>query len=236
VLYVLPLLFLPLVRVVLRDLPETKRFARPHVEAPVAGHGRRFWLLASTGLLAAAFAAPATQLMNEFLRDERGFSAAKVALFTTLTVAPAGIGIIAGGRLADLRGRRVVAAIGITGGALLTVMQFVEDGWEMWAWAIASSLLAGLAVPSFSVYRSELFPTSLRGRLGGVVEGVSVAGSAAGLLLVGALVDGGRSYGEAFAWASAGPLLVVLIVLVAFPETAHRELEDINPEDRAAIE
>jgi MFS family permease len=233
-LYVAPLLFLPLLRAVLRDLPETRRFASPHVEAPVAGHGRRFWLLASTGLLLAAFSSPASQLLNEFLRDERGYSAAKVALFTMVTVTPASIGVVAGGRLADMRGRRLVASVGIGLGVLLTVVQFAQAGWLMWVWAVGSNVPAGLAVPSYMVYKSELFPTSLRGRLGGVVEAFTVAGSAAGLLLVGALVDGGRSYGEAFGWLAIGPLVALVIVLVAFPETAHRSLEDINPEDAGA--
>ena len=31
-----------------------------------------------------------------------------------------------------------------------------------------------------------------------------------------------------------GPLLMAVLVLVAYPETAHRELEDLNPEDHAA--
>ena len=31
------------------------------------------------------FAAPATQLLNEFLRSERGFSASRISLFTILT-------------------------------------------------------------------------------------------------------------------------------------------------------
>lgn len=235
VLYVLPLLFLPMIVGVLRRLPETKRFAAPHVEAPIAGHGRRFWLLAITAALLAVFAAPASQLGNEFLRDERGFSAARVVLFTTVTVTPGGLGIILGGRLADLRGRRLVAAVGITGGTILVVAQYVFAGWSMWLTAVGGSVLAGAVAPSYSVYRSELFPTSLRGKLGGVVEALSVLGSAIGLLLVGALVDGGWSYGRAFAWLAAAPLVVAVVVLAAFPETAHRELEDINPEDRATI-
>lgn len=233
-LYVVPLLFLPLVRAVLRRLPETKRFEAPHVEAPVAGHGRRFWMLAGTGALIAVFAAPASQLLNEFLRDERGFSATRVALFTMVTVTPASIGIVVGGRLADQQGRRLLATIGITLGATLSILQFAVAGWPMWVWGVASSIPAGLAVPSYNVYKSELFPTSLRGRLGGVVEALTVAGSAVGLVAVGALVDGGASYGEAFTWIAIAPLVAVGVIVATFPETAHRSLEDINPEDCVA--
>jgi MFS family permease len=232
VLYVVPLAFLPLVASVHRRLPETRRFARQHAEAPVRGHGRRFWLLAVTGALLAVFAAPASQLQNEFLREERGFSAAMVSLFTMATVTPAGIGIVAGGRLADLRGRRAVAAVGTLGGTVLTVLQFAVPGFGMWLWATLGSILAGLVVPAYGVYRSELFPTSLRGRLGGVVEAMAVAGSATGLLVVGSLVDGGWSYNRAFWLLALAPAVVVVVLLAAFPETAHRSLEDLNPEDR----
>lgn len=233
-LYVIPLLFLPLIAVVMRRLPESKRFAVEHVEAPLAGHGRRFWLLASAGALLAVFAAPVSQLQNEFLKDERGFSASRIALFTVATATPGVIGIVVGGRWADVHGRRLVAAIGITGGVVFTLAQFAADGWPMWAWSVAGSILAGLTVPALGVYRPELFPTSLRGRAGGVIEGVTVAGSAAGLLIVGALVDGGRSYASAFAMIAAAPLAIAVLVLVAFPETAQRELEELNPEDLAA--
>jgi MFS family permease len=180
------------------------------------------------------FAAPGSQLANEFLRDERGYSAVKVVLFTVATVTPASLGIVIGGRLADVRGRRLVATVGILGGVGLSVLQFIVPGWGMWVWAVLSSVFGGLAVPGYSVYKSELFPTSLRGRLGAVVEGLTVAGSAIGLLAVGAMVDGGRSYGESFAWVAIGPLIACVIIVVAFPETAHRSLEDINPEDRDA--
>jgi MFS family permease len=230
-LYVLPALFLPLVVLVYRRLPETRRFAHAHSEAPVRGHGRRFWLLASTGALLAIFAAPASQLQNEFLRDLRGFSAADVSLFTIATVTPASLGIVIGGRLADVRGRRDVAAVGTVGGTIFTIAQFSTAGWSMWVSATVASMLAGLVVPSYSVYRSELFPTSLRGGLGGIIEGLSVAGAAAGLLLVGRLVDDGWGYGSSFALLAAAPFVVVGVVLVAFPETAHRSLEDLNPED-----
>jgi predicted MFS family arabinose efflux permease len=234
VLYLLPLAYLPLVAVVARHLPESRRFAAPHVEAPVAGHGRRFWLLAVTGLLLAFFATPASQLGNEFLREARGFSASGVTLFTLLTATPAAIGVIAGGHLADVRGRRLVGAVGIVGGTVLTVAGFASAGVALWLFTVIGNIFAALTVPALGVYRPELFPTSLRGRAAGVLDAMALLGAAAGLLFVGGLVDSGSSYGATFALAAIGPLIVAVLVLTMFPETAQRSLEDINPEDQAA--
>ena len=107
ILYAVPLLFLPLIRVVARKLPESRRFSAPHAVAPT-GHGRRLWLLAVSGFLASLFVAPASQFQNEFLRTEEHFSALKITLFTLGTNTPGGIGVVVGGKLADIRGRRLV--------------------------------------------------------------------------------------------------------------------------------
>ena len=111
VLYVLPLLALPLCRGIARLLPESRRFLVRHRRVPLAGHWGRLALLAGSGFLLALFATPASQLQNEFLRDERGYSALAIALFTLSTNTPGGIGVVVGGHLADVRGRRRVAAV-----------------------------------------------------------------------------------------------------------------------------
>ena len=47
-----------------------------------------------------------------------------------------------------------------------------------------------------------------------------------------ALVTGAsRGLGRAIAILAVGPLIVAVLVLTRFPETAHRELEELNPED-----
>jgi MFS family permease len=217
---------------VLRRLPESQRFERVHADVEMAGHGRRFWLLAVSGFLLAVFAAPSTQFLNEYLRDERGYSAAAVTLFVLVTATPGGIGIIAGGRFADLRGRRLVAAIGIVGGTLAVVFRYATVGAPMWLWSIAGSIVSGLVVPALGVYRPELFPTSLRGRAAGVLEFIALAGSSTGLLLVGGLADRWGDFAAPLAVVAIAPLVVVVLVLTIYPETAHRSLEDINPEDQ----
>ena len=119
---------LPLVVWVLRRVPESKRFAGPTPTLPMSGHGSRLLLLAASGFLLAVFAVPASGFLNEFLRDDRGFSAIDITLFQILTSTPGGIAIIVGGRLADVRGRRLIGAIGIVGGTLFTVAMFAAGG------------------------------------------------------------------------------------------------------------
>lgn len=236
VLFVFGLLGLPVVRHVARHMKESRRFEVVHVDVGMAGHGRRFWLLAASALLLSLFTAPASQLMNEFLRDERGFSAARISLFTILTNTPGGIGIILGGRLADTRGRRIVGAVGIVGGVVFTVAMVLTGGWPMWGFSVLGAVIGAVTVPALGVYGPELFPTSLRGRANGIIAVLGVAGSVVGLVVAGYLSERWDGLGPALTVLSVGPLAMALLVLFAYPETAHRELEDLNPEDRMAAE
>ena len=232
VLFALAAVGIPIAISVARRLPESRRFDQPHVEAPVAGHGRRFWLLALSGLLLAVFLAPASQFTNEFLREERNFSAGAISLFTILTNTPGGVGIVVGGYLADLKGRRLVGAIGLIGGVGSTVAMFFSTGWPLWAWSVVGSMLGSMTVPALGVYGPELFPTSLRGKANGVIGGLGRIGSVAGLVSIGFLATSLGGLAPALLVLSGGPALVAVLVLVAYPETARLELEDLNPEDR----
>ena len=61
-----------------------------------------------------------------------------------------------------------------------------------------------------------------------------MAGSSVGLLLVGWLVDRWGHMGPAMSVVLVGPVVVAVLLGVAYPETAHRTLEDVNPEDALA--
>ena len=231
-LFALAALGIPVAISVARRLPESRRFDRPHVEAPMEGHGRRFWLLAVSGLLLAVFLAPASQFTNEFLREERNFSAGAISLFTILTNMPGGIGIVVGGYLADVRGRRIVGAVGLIGGVGATVAMFFSTGWPLWAWSVVGSVVGSMTVPALGVYGPELFPTSLRGKANGVIGGLGRIGSVVGLVSIGFLATTFGGLAPALLVLSSGPAVVAILVLVAYPETARLELEDLNPEDR----
>ena len=234
-LYLVPLLALPLVRGMARRLPESRRFGAPHTNVGLAGHGGRLALLAASAFLLSVFTAPASQFQNEFLRDERGFSAAGITAFTLLTNTPGGIGIVIGGRLADVRGRRIVGAVGIVGGVGATVLMYLSHGPGIYAWSVVGAIVGAATVPALGVYGPELFPTSLRGRANGAIGLCGVLGASTGLLVAGTLSDRFGGLGPALSLLALGPAVVVALVLVAYPETAHRELEDLNPEDELPV-
>lgn len=202
-------------------------------EAPRRFEWPRFVLLACGGFLWSLFLAPAAQFLNEFLRTERGFSGALIAVFVLATNTPAGIGIVVGGRLADRHGRRLVGAVGIIGGVGFTVVSYLSWGWPLWMASLVASVIGALAVPALAVYGPELFPTGQRGAANGGLQVVSVAGSSLGLLLAGWMADRLGGLGQAMAVLAVGPAILAVLVLTLFPETANRELEDLNPVDRA---
>jgi MFS family permease len=257
--YVVPLLFIPMCWPLLRTLPETFRFsarrdamvaadtvaaalAHDHPETvgprkvsmdPFSARidRRRFAMLAASGFLWSLFLAPAAQFLNEFLRTERGFSGAGIAVFVLATNTPGGIGIVLGGRLADRRGRRLIGAIGIAGGVTFTIIAYLSWGWPLWVASVLAAVIGAIAIPALAVYGPELFPTHQRGRANGGLQVIGVAGSSFGLLSAGWLADRVGGLGPAIAVLAIGPAILILIIMTLYPETAHRHLEELNPSD-----
>jgi MFS family permease len=237
--YVVSLVWLLVAADLTRRLPETPRFealreVRAH-RLSAAGHAhvrrRRFVMIAGVGLAANLFVAPASYFQNRYLDDVRGYSGAGIALFTIATATPASVGLVLGGRLADTRGRRRLLGTALPASTALLICSFFLSGGWMWTAAFFGGLLGGVAYPAFAVYRTELFPTARRGQVGGFVAATGLVGGSVGLITAGVLLDRGWSYGSVMAMLGTGQLVAATIVLLTFPETAHRALEDLNPDD-----
>ena len=207
--------------------PPTPRWGWP-------GHGSRFWLLAVSALLLALFTAPASQLLNEFLRDEEGFSA----------LADHGVQHPhqharrhrPGDRRPAGRHTRAAGASGPSAwrpGTLLTVAMVLLGGWPMWGLSVAAAIagrdgrarhrrLRPRAVPHLAARAGQRHHRHPRGH--------GQRDRAAGRRL--AVGASGTAWARPSPCSSIGPLVMAVLVLVAYPETAHRELEDLNPEDR----
>ncbi|MFV0309181.1 MAG: MFS transporter [Desertimonas sp.] len=229
--YAVTLIWLTVAVSIARRLPETTRFQRPHVVAPPL-HRRRFAVVAAAAFLGNVFVAPVSLFQNGYLEDQRGYSATLIAIFTLATATPAALGLIVGGRLADTVGRRRMVAVCLPLATAALVVSYSVGGAIMWGSVFIAGVLGGLTYPALAVYRTELFPTGNRGRAAGLLTASALLGGIGGLLAMGWLLDAGWSHGQVTALLALGQLAVVVIVLTSYPETAHQELEDLNPEDR----
>ncbi|MEZ5249276.1 MAG: MFS transporter [Ilumatobacteraceae bacterium] len=194
----------------------------------------RFAIVAGVAFLANVFIAPASFFQNRYLDDVRGYNwrgsrrsrsppprrprsaSCSAAAWPTRPTPPA---------------CAFAFSIPLATGGL--VPSFVVGGVVMWIAAFVGGLLAGIAYPAFSVYRTEMFPTGRRGRAGGLVVAAALVGGSVGILVAGDLVDRGWSYGRTMGVLALAQVVTAAIVFVTYPETAHRTLEEINPEDAA---
>jgi MFS family permease len=217
-----------------RRLPETRRFTVAHIERTTRAprfNLRRLALIASVAFVGNIFIAPASFFQNRYLADVRDFSGGMIGLFSIAVGTPASIGLILGGRVADTSGRRRLIAFTLPLGTAAIVAAFAVSGPPLWMFSLIGGILSSAAYPALAVYRTELFPTGNRSRAAGLVTAAALVGGIGGLLATGWLLDAGWSYGQVMGLLGLCQLAVTVIVVVAYPETAHLELEELNPED-----
>lgn len=223
--------FLAVAAFVSPRLPETQRFLVR--EATSTDTGRVTWrsIAPRLGVMAAlffslnVFTTPSSQLQTDYLRSDRGYSAGLISLFLIATNTPGGLGVVIGGKWSDLRGRKLVAMVGLIGIALQGAI-FMTSGAAMWVVSLLSAVIGGMAVPALGAFGPELFPTRWRSSANGVLNATALGGGVVGLTLAQHFIVS-AGYGTAF-----GVLFVAIgataIALAMLPESAGRELEDLN--------
>jgi MFS family permease len=237
-LYVLSLAWLPVAYVLQRNVQETARFVRVQTTTDSTHTAKvsrsRFATQIVAAFLTSVFIGAASVYLVNYLRDVRNYDALGVSLFTIGTALPAGAGLILGGRLADMRGRRIAGAASLATGSLLVAASYATSGLSMWITEVIGGVCLGIAYPALGVYRGEMFPTARRGGGAATVTASNLIGGSVGLILAGQLLDAGWSYARVMGMLALAPLIVSVLVVVSFPETAHRELEEISPDDAGA--
>jgi len=196
------------------------RTVRPRIGAVLqAPHGRRFWPMAGLAFSISAFTAPAANLALIRLESDLGWSAATASLLLALSSAPGVvIGVLAGGRLSDIVGRKPTEAVsifvGVAGGV---AFYFLEAGWLMGLGIFVSTLGAFAFGPAFGSHRSELFPTEIRSTAAAWIVNASIFGGLVGFAAGRFVVD---AWGVPTTIATLGGLLMVASLLIRLlPET-----------------
>ncbi len=225
-----------------RHLKETRRFVRVAVRSRRRGrlreivdslYGMRFLLLGLAAFLTNLFSAPSSQLTNRYLTHAHHFSNADVALFRTVTAGlPGVIGVLLASRLAESRGRRPVAVIGLLVATAFQVTFFLAgDDLLLWIAPVIAIIAAACAGLALGTLDAELFPTEVRGTSSGFILVSAVAGSAVGLVLATQLKDLVGGLGPAIALTGTASLVAAVFVVPRLPETVDRRLDDVSPSE-----
>jgi MFS family permease len=193
-------------------------------------YGSRFGVLVVATFLFGLFSASSSQFTNRYLARDRGFSGFDITVLRAVTQGVPGIaGIVIGGRLAETKGRRPVAALALFGGTLAQMVFFLVGGPPMWVASAVAIMLAGAAAPALGAFSGELFPTEIRGTANGLLLIAGVAGSALGLVIAGNLSD---SWGLGPAIAALGvPSALACFLLLRLPEPAAHPLDEVSPSE-----
>jgi MFS family permease len=224
---------------VARRLAETSRYTalaertnvvRGRARDVFERHRRRFVLLAVVAFLTSMFNGPSSSFMNKYLTDVRGFTNTDIAVFRAVTTAiPGLVGVLIGGRLAEVRGRRPVAAIALAIATGTQMIFFLTGGVSLWVMSGVSIFMAGAGGIALGTIDAELFPTEVRSTSNAMLYVLGVLGSATGLVLAGALSHHPSDLGRSVALMGVGSFLVALIIVPLLPESAARTLDDVSP-------
>jgi MFS family permease len=229
------LLLLPSLRERLGETPRYEALSARGVRARVQElvdptYGGRFTLVAALVFLLGFFGTPSLQFTNRYLQDERHFSGIGIFWLRAVTQAfPSLAGIVIGGRLAESRGRKPVAAQATLVLAFATAAFFLWSGAALWIAMLVGTVVGAMSGPALTAFNTELFPTEVRGRAASALLAAGVAGSVGGLLLVGYLADPLGGVGRAIAVTCVVPIVVALFLIPRLPEGRGRALDDLSP-------
>ena len=215
-------------------MPETSRFIEhheKHLRSATHIDNSRLLTQSLVAIFGNIFIAASSVFQIRYLRDVREYSAVMITAFTLITGTPASIGLLVGGRVADSRGRRLLSAIAFPLGAIFLTFAFSTSGKPMWLASLTGGICLGLAYPAMAVYRGEMFPTLHRSFASGVIMTASRIGGSVGLIGAGYFLNRDISYGTVMGWLALGPVVAGILIYTTFPESAHRELEELNPDD-----
>lgn len=193
-----------------------------------AGLGRHFWPLAAIAFLVAMFSSPATAFVMERLVDDLEWETAPARFLLMVFSGLGTAGVLIGGRMADMVGRKRTTILAMVTGAVGGVAFYTQDsGWVLAPAIFLATMGLGMLTPSIAAHRSELFPTRVRASAAGWITNIAIGGSIAGFVIGAVIVDDiglPRTIS-----VLAGGLLLAMLLVTRLPETRGMDLVRTRP-------
>ena len=239
-LYIFALLPLFIIIPIRRMLPESARFEKSAAEcreqrmigpfeALIHSYPRRFALVALAMTLTTFGGTAGGLFQAKYLEEAHHWTPSHVSWLVGAGGMLGILGNLAAGFLSDEIGRRYVGAFFLLIAPILGAIFYNTSGDLMvaaWIFALFANT-AGSTV--LNAYSAELFPTSHRSTASSALAVTNTLGGILGLLVESLLYTLTRSH-----WRAASLLYVVAlaapIVVMMFPETARKELDELAPE------
>ncbi len=229
---------LPLVLVAYarRDLKETRRFLEAGksrenlLDIWKTPYARRVIMVAGLWFISYAASQNAISFWKIFAMEERGFTdrdvGRAIAIASVLAVPMA----LLVGPVIDTLGRRRGAVIVYALSAAGLYLSFTLESQLALTGALVLGIFGATAfLPIANAYTNELFPTHLRGSAFAWSNNILGRLSYFAVpLLVGEASASAGAYGPVVALTALFPILAAIYVLVFFPETRGRELEETS--------
>lgn len=210
-------------------LKESRAF-RPGTPRPPLGAvlhrglARFFWPMALLSFAISAFTGPAANFILPRMVNDLGWDQGPASVLLVITSTPAVVvGLLVGGRAADLIGRKpaefVSMLVGVVGGL---AFYWFENGWVLGLGIFGSVLGASAFSPAYSAQRAELFPTEVRATAGAWTVNASITGGLFGFLAGRFVID---AWGLSATISLLGGLVLAsTLMLVLLPETRGADL------------
>jgi MFS transporter, putative metabolite:H+ symporter len=174
---------------------------------------------------------PMISFFSLYARRDHHWTSKEVGFAIIIAYLMGAAGGLISGQLMDRFGRRITASIFYLGSAAAMVALFTVHGFEaMFSAEIATMFFYQASRAATSAISTELFPTEIRATGYSLcVQAFGQIGWALSPIIIGVSAEVMGGLGHAAALFAIGPVLGVVLIVLAVPETLGKTLEELSP-------
>ncbi len=183
-----------------------------------------FWRMSMASFLFAIFSTVAVAFIIEHLIVSLEMTASQAALVALTGGTVGGAGFFVGSALANRIGRKYTTYLALlTSTAGGVALYAATDTWSVGVFIALSAFGSFLLIPSFGVWRNEIFPPAIRSRAVTWINNAGIVGSIAGLTAASVLIDEIGLPGTVTALSVAAAAALATLLGVPEPRPSHAE-------------